>query len=68
MQCPERDYAIPQSRPRVYIVAAPSSAMQPKSKPIQHSKRSLSKFLDVSEEGSEIADVPTYEHNHGKKW
>ena len=42
-----KDYAIPQSRPRVYIVAVLSSAMQSKfrwPKPIQHSKRSLSKF------------------------
>ena len=65
-----KDYAIPQSRPRVYIVAVLSSAMQSKfrwPKPIQHSQRSLSKFLAVSEEGSEIADVSTYEQKHGEE-
>ena len=62
-----KDYAIPQSR---RIVAVLGSAMQSKfrwPKSIQHSKRTLSKFLDVSEEGSEIADVSTHEQKHGEE-
>lgn len=65
-----RDFGIPQSRPRVYMVALRKEAIVKDfrwPKPWKHSKKRLSSFIDVKDKGTDILDIHHYEEKIGKE-
>lgn len=66
-----KDFGIPQSRPRVYIVAIHESAYRHKFKwPKPHKefdKKNLGLIIERSEIGDEILNIENYEKKYGKE-
>ena len=64
-----KDYGVPQSRPRVYIVAIHKSAQQSKfkwPKPMDFDKKALGKLIQREKTGEEIVDIKNYEEAYEK--
>ena len=64
-----QDYGVPQSRPRVYVVAVQEKYVQKKFRwpaPVKHSKNALRHFLDTQRSGKEVADLSMYTEKFGE--
>ena len=64
-----QDYGVPQSRPRVYVVAVQEKYVQKKFRwpaPVKHSKNALRHFLDTQRSGKEVADLSMYTEKFGQ--
>eukprot|EP00438_Fugacium_kawagutii_P029611 Skav235425 [mRNA] locus=scaffold924:581231:582244:+ [translate_table: standard] len=65
------EYGIPQSRPRVYIVAIHEDAMQYPfkwPKPFERfDKKALGQLIQREERGNEVLNISTYEQKYGKE-
>ena len=64
-----KEFGLPQSRPRVYIVAIQEDSMKKKfcwPKSWKLPKGSLKKFLDISDRSDEVVPIPNYEAKYGQ--
>ncbi|CAK9074935.1 Modification methylase SsoII (M.SsoII) (Cytosine-specific methyltransferase SsoII) [Durusdinium trenchii] len=64
-----KDYGVPQSRPRVFVVAIKKKSIRMKFRwpvALKLSKKSLRHFIETTKLGDELADLSHYENKYGR--